>query len=383
MKKYVVLLFLVLLLVMPPTISLLWKDVQDSLSPKKMVWTQRSLVLLDNEGFDQPEDVVDAEERLRRKIIPFWSINEALVATPYQYVKYGKGYQTRAVVDFSEGKVVIETVDQGNPVQALRECAFETLLTPASKDVDLYSDKPCPRDGEPFLYGQIQDEKGRFMRFGGRVSDYVDDVMKKGIQEREITVNGIPRTVRGVSMPMTDSHMMRRAKKYLPVMRQYSQRFGVPTRLLLAVAHVESSFNPFAVSSASAYGIMQVVPSSAGEEVHRFLRGKQGKPDRAFLFNPDSNIKYGAAYLHILHKKYFSGVTNAVSRELCSIAAYNGGPGAVLRTFGRTPDESCRAINGMDPKMLYRHLIQRLPSAETRRYVMKVVTAMKEYKNII
>lgn len=383
-KKYLLLLSLVLLLVIPPTAAFLWEGFQDVLSLKKLVWTQRSLILLDNEGFGpSEEEIVDAEERLRRKIVPFWSKGEAMVATPSRYVKYSRGYRTRAVVDFTEGEVVIETVDQKNPVRELRECAIETLLTPASKDVDLYSDKPCPQDGEPFLYGQVHDDKGRSMRFGGRVSAYVDDVMEKGIQSREITVNGIPRTVREVRMPLVNTHMVQRARKYLPAMRENSRRFGVPTRLLLAVAHVESSFNPFAVSSASAYGIMQVVPSSAGKEVHAFLRGKPGKPDKAFLFNSENNIKYGAAYLHILHKKYFSGVTNKISRELCSIAAYNGGPGAVLRVFGRTPEESCKAINAMDPKALYKRLTRSLPSAETRRYVEKVVTAMKDYKKVM
>lgn len=382
-KKSLLLLFLILFLVIPPMVSLVWQGFQDAFSAKKLVWPQRSLILLDNEGFGpSDEEVIDAEERLRRKIVPFWGKGEAMVSTPSRYVKYNSGYRTRAVVDFTEGEIVIATVDQKNPVQELRECAMETLLTPVSKNVDLYSDKPNPQDGEPFLYGQVQDDKGRSMRFGGRVSAYVDEVMKKELQTREIMVNGIPRTVREVRVPMAGNHMMQRAKKYLPVMRENSRRFGVPTRLLLAVAHVESAFNPFAVSSASAYGIMQVVPSSAGREVHAFLRGRPGKPDRNFLFNSGNNIRYGAAYLHILHEKYFSGVTDAVSRELCAIAAYNGGPGSVLKMFGRTPEESYKAINKMDTRTLYRRLTQGHPSAETKKYVEKVVTAMENYKKI-
>lgn len=381
-KRYIILpawLMLSLLIAAYPV----WTCLQDEKVPQKTVWKQRSLVLLPNDGFVPDEDnILSAEERLRRSIIPFWDKKNALVSTRYQYVKYARGYETRAIVDFTAGEVVIETVDQKDPVHSLKSHAIETLLTPASKDVDLYSDKPVSLSAEPFLYDQLEDAKGRKIYFGARATDYVETEMKKGLTEREIVVNGIPKTVRSLRLPMKKDHMIARAKKYLPAMRENSKRFHLPVRLLLAIAHVESSFNPFAVSSASAYGIMQVVPSSAGKEVHSFLNSGQGQPNKSFLLNFENNIKYGAAYLHILHNKYFSEVKNNVSRELCAIAAYNGGPGAVLKAFGKNPEIAYQNINKLSPAALFNKLTTIMPSSETRKYVEKVVKAMKDYKAV-
>jgi membrane-bound lytic murein transglycosylase C len=72
-------------------------------------------------------------------------------------------------------------------------------------------------------------------------------------------------------------------------------------------------------------------------------------------------------------------VANEVSREYCVIAAYNTGPGNVLRTFSKNRTTAVQQINGLQPAVLYDKLRSNLPYQETRNYLEKVTTYRKSY----
>ena len=144
---------------------------------------------------------------------------------------------------------------------------------------------------------------------------------------------------------------------------------------------VESDFNPYAVSTAPAFGLMQIVPDTAGSDVYRFLNKREGIPSRKFLFVPENNIQYGTIYLHLLQYKYLAEIQNPVSREYCTIAAYNGGPEGVLTTFDRDASGAPHRINSLSPMKVYDTLRQKLPHSETRRYLVKVLDAKKSFVN--
>lgn len=74
----------------------------------------------------------------------------------------------------------------------------------------------------------------------------------------------------------------------------YAARYGVRTELVEAIIDEESGWNPYAVSSKGAVGIMQLMPQTAV----RF-----GVHNR---FRPDENIRGGVAYLAWL-TEMFSG----------------------------------------------------------------------------
>jgi soluble lytic murein transglycosylase-like protein len=171
------------------------------------------------------------------------------------------------------------------------------------------------------------------------------------------------------------------ASRYRNLVERYSSDYALPPSLVYAIMRTESSFNPKARSVANALGLMQVVPRTAGGEVHAFLTGKYAIPGRDLLFTPEENIRYGTAYLYLLHNRYFNEVSNHISRELCIIAAYNGGPGAVLRSFGRTREKAIEKINSLSPDQLYSALVRSLPSQETRDYVVKVVDARNKFRH--
>jgi hypothetical protein len=86
---------------------------------------------------------------------------------------------------------------------------------------------------------------------------------------------------------------------------------NVDPLLVHSVIQVESNYNPFAVSSAGARGLMQLMPGTAKE---------LGVKD---TFDPQQNIEAGVKYLKYLKDLY--------QDDRLALAAYNAGPGAVQK----------------------------------------------------
>lgn len=159
---------------------------------------------------------------------------------------------------------------------------------------------------------------------------------------------------------------------YSAIVDVYAAKFGLDRRLVYAIMYNESGFNPSLISTHDAHGLMQVVPATAGGEVHAYLHGKPGQPERRALLHPDTNIQYGVTYLHLLMRRHMAGVDDPLSREYCAIAAYNIGPGAMMKVFGPTREAAVDAINALSPAEVYTTLLERLPAAETRGFLRKV-----------
>ena len=292
-------------------------------------------------------------------------------------------HSRQGIVNFSRGRVSIETIDGSIPVARLRQAAS---LSPAPSidplDLNLFATAAEARAGiPPFLYGEALDSDGRPVRWNWRSGDFPRKAVRACDFTENIRASGMRRLLLGMAMPVPGSFYGLSAGKYQNYVSLYAEKYDLAAGLMLAIMHTESNFNPFAVSPNQAVGLMQIVPDTAGNEVYRYLMGTQGTPSMETLFSPEHNIKYGAIYLHLLGRRYFGGVTNAASRQLCIIAAYNSGPNAVLRLFDPNPDAAVVRINALTPEQLYAALTTDMPSPETRRYVEVVMDRLRSYSS--
>nr|WP_278252256.1 transglycosylase SLT domain-containing protein [Deferrivibrio essentukiensis] len=168
-------------------------------------------------------------------------------------------------------------------------------------------------------------------------------------------------------------------KKYV---FNYAGVHRIRPEVIFSIIHNESYFNPLAKSYVPAYGLMQIVPKTAGADATKFLFGKEKILAPSYLYNPDNNIKIGAAYFRILYYSYLKDIKNPTSRLYCSIAAYNTGSGNVAKAFVGSYNISAavNVINRMSPDDVYRTLKRSLPYDETKRYLDKVLDKIKVYE---
>ena len=193
-----------------------------------------------------------------------------------------------------------------------------------------------------------------------------------------------PMKVVSYTIKLPEGALKKRAEQYRPMAYSESKEFDINPALVMAIMHSESSFRPDAKSHVPAYGLMQVVPSSAGYDVNRTIRNIDAPMKADELYQPPVNVETGTAYLHILNDKYLSAIKDKKSRTFCTIAAYNTGAGNVARAFN--PDHSTNIrkaagiINSMTPDEVYQHLIENLPYDETKNYLKKVSSRMALYQ---
>ena len=174
----------------------------------------------------------------------------------------------------------------------------------------------------------------------------------------------------------------RKSKEFLHRARKIADKEKIPLTLIMGVMETESAFNPMAKSGVPAYGLMQIVPRSAGKDATGYLFGKPKVLSPSYLYNPDKNIEIGGAYLHILYFRYLKKIKDPVSRLYCAIAAYNTGAGNVAKAFsGKTNiNKAAIKINRLTPKQVYQKLRRDLPYKETQHYVKRVSTNMVKYQ---
>ena len=141
---------------------------------------------------------------------------------------------------------------------------------------------------------------------------------------------------------------------YWNLVRTHAEKKELDPYLIVSLIRQESLFDAAAVSRANAYGLMQLLPTTAAKLTDLPLNGGSALTDPAF------NIRLGTTYLRGLLERYQGSL-------ILALGAYNAGEKAAdkwLARFGELePDE----------------FVENISYGETRRYVKLVLRNYRTY----
>ena len=104
-------------------------------------------------------------------------------------------------------------------------------------------------------------------------------------------------------------------RNYKKEILKFAEKRALSKAMVFALIRQESAFNPRARSSSDAFGLMQIIPSTARATARKIKLPFRGIGD---LYQPETNIRLGTYYLKSLLKKYDNSF-------ILATAAYNAG----------------------------------------------------------
>lgn len=147
--------------------------------------------------------------------------------------------------------------------------------------------------------------------------------------------------------------------EYEAEIRRYASENAIDPAWPAAVILAESSYQPDAVSSANAQGLMQLLPDTAA-----WVAEKHGEAyAEGCLFVPETNIKYGCWYLGYLLRRFDGNL-------VCATAAYHAGQGKVDTWLA---DPECSDDGAT---------LKAIPSQATDTYVKRVLEYYEKYTQL-
>ncbi|HZS63217.1 MAG TPA: lytic transglycosylase domain-containing protein [Xanthobacteraceae bacterium] len=130
-----------------------------------------------------------------------------------------------------------------------------------------------------------------------------------------------------------------------------------------SIARTESYFNQKDISSAKAMGLMQVTPEAGKDTAKKF---KVVYSEKRLLTDPVYNVQMGAAELGNLMQGYRGSY-------ILTFAGYNAGRGRVKEWIAHFGDPRDANVDPID-------WVERIPIAETRNYVQRVMENLQVYR---
>jgi peptidoglycan lytic transglycosylase len=138
---------------------------------------------------------------------------------------------------------------------------------------------------------------------------------------------------------------------------------AIDRSVIYSVARTESAFDQRDRSPANAVGLMQVTPEAGRDTAKRF---RVAYDWRRLVSDPVYNIQMGAAELSALLREYHGS-------HILAFAAYNAGRGRVQQWVKQYGDPRKPGVDPVD-------WVERIPFAETRNYVQRVMENLQVYR---
>jgi membrane-bound lytic murein transglycosylase C len=345
-----------------------------------------------------------AVSEYRSELRGYWP--DAEISSKTRLVFYSNDYKKKQAIDFKSNEIQIsmpslrkgKVLNYREMQKRLQETLFQLLSTNLQ---DAVNNDPINKVMEGLAgirYAQDLGSMGRDLILGELFRDErpsikaVERMAKKlskaayirypAVASLNLAFTFNDRTTYIISLP--EKRIRTKAIRYKSFIYDYAQKYSLPPSLVFAIIHAESHFNPLARSQAPAFGLMQIMPHTAGMDASHLIYKKKKVLSPSYLYNPKQNVQVGAAYFHILYYRYLKGITDSKARLYCAIAAYNAGTTSVMKTLtGRgSINKAVSRINRMSAPDVLRKLLRQMPTAETRGYLNKVLNLQKTYAKI-
>ena len=344
----------------------------------------------------------------KKEIGAIWE--EPKMSTKKTWVAYTKDKKTRTDVDFSKETIVVETIaTSAEDAKQKLQIALAKVVTIDTKTVQETDplEKRLARIKKP---DGVVDSKVKAEPILATVifkqaptKKSVRAFVNKNISKDKIKVlksNKIKHAkVYSVSVKLPANSMVKRSKIYYKEIKKNATKQKLPLPLVFAIMHSESNFNPRAKSNIPAFGLMQIVPKTAGIDSYNYLYKKKKLVTGSYLYDSTNNIKMGTAYLHILYYRYLGKIKNPDSKLYCAIAGYNTGTGNIACAFNSTTkkkgvtvcskskgdyniNKAALLINSLTPDQVKEKLLADLRWDEPKHYLKKVSKRMSQYKKV-
>jgi len=334
-----------------------------------------------------------AFEEYKKELGVYWE--KPKLSTKRTWISYTEDKKTRTNVDFSKNTIILETI-ANSPKQAKENLQVAlakavTIDTKTLQDTDPLEKKlakitipdgvaDAKVNAEPILSTVVFKK----MPTKKLVYNYVNkNILNKNIKEKESKKVKYHK-IYSIKVDLPNDTMLKRSKLYKDEIFKHARIQKLPASLVFAIMHSESSYNPRARSHIPAFGLMQIVPKTAGIDSYKYLYKKKRLVTGRYLYNSTNNITMGTAYLHILYYRYLKAIKNPESRLYCAIAAYNTGAGNIAWAFTRTYNmkKAAPLINKLTPSQVYAKLLKDLRWDEPKHYLKKVSKRMSAYNRV-
>ncbi|MBA55878.1 MAG: hypothetical protein CMK89_15595 [Pseudomonadales bacterium] len=347
----------------------------------------------------------EEQERIREH----WSSPE--VSSPQRWVSYAEDYSSKRVVDFERNhiEISVDSIFKGSRLdfsamsgkvtgqlewvlgtsieQAVSQDPIQKAITEAYASLG-QAPKPSDAGAELVLKELFTSARPSAVDIRNtaatlmRKSSIRYQALNASLDLAAVAVNTGKKLT--YVIPLPDNRIRKKVVEYRPEVSKNAQRFSLSADVMMAIIHTESHFNPLARSHIPAFGLMQIVPSTAGRDATRKLYKKSSLLSAQYLYNPKKNIEVGAAYLNVLYYDYLNEIKNPESRLYYTIAAYNAGASSVARAFVGKPSfqAAVGTINKMTPEQVLERLLTKAPRKETRLYVEKVLKRRAYYASL-
>jgi membrane-bound lytic murein transglycosylase C len=343
--------------------------------------------------FEAYRKALDTEYTAYKKELQvYWK--DPKLSTRTEWVSYDKEKKTRSDVDFEKKTITVETIassKQEAEKNLIKSLAYAVgsdtkkvvQTDPLQKKIAKLPEAPkvvsSQIDARPILSNVIFKKpptKKELISYTKKV------VQKKKIITKQSKLPN--QKIYKITIALPKDTTLKRSRVYLNDVQKNAKRFDLPLPLIFAIMQTESNFNPFAKSHIPAFGLMQIVPKSAGVDAYKFLKKKKRMPSASYLYNGSNNIEMGTAYLHILYYRYLKKIENPRSRMYCTIAAYNTGAGNIAWAFTRkmNMNQAAPKINALTPDEVYNRLLTDLKYDEPKHYLKQVNKRMSAFHRV-